>query len=112
MDRRKFDREPTNLELYAQSGEQRPRRLKATNISSRGVFVEDWSPPPQDGARVNLVFLIGAGAVVRLLRRSARVARVVDGGVGLVHGAEAEYRTEVRPSPCSPWTSLRWPDFD
>ena len=111
MNRRQFDREPTNLELYAQSGEQRPRRLKATNISSRGVFVENWSPPPQDGARVDLVFLIGAGAVVRLLRRSARVARVVDGGVGLIHGAEAECSAVAPPSP-SPWSSLRWPDFD
>ena len=112
MDRRQFDREPTNLELYAQTGKQHPRRLKATNISSQGVFVEGWSPPPADGTPVNLVFLIGGGAVVRLLRREARVARVVEGGVGLVHGAGAEKRASVHPIRPSPWTSLQWPDVD
>jgi len=111
MDRRQFDREPTNLELYAQSGAQH-RRLKATNISTQGIFVEDWSPPPRNGTEVNLVFLIGGGAVVRLLRRAARVARVVDGGVGLIHGTAAVGCDVVRRPRCSPWSSLRWPDVD
>ena len=119
MDRRHFDREPTNLELYAQIGEQHPRRLKASNISTQGVFVEGWSSPPGAGTEVNLVFLIGGGAVVKLMRRVARVARVVDGGVGLVHGAGAlvcgapESATAVQqPRRYSPWSLLEWPEVD
>jgi hypothetical protein len=115
MDRRQFDREPTNLELYAQIGEQNARRLKASNISTQGVFVEGWSSPPVTGTEVNLVFLIGGGAVVKLLRR---VARVVDEGVGLVHGAGAlvggspESTSAVQPRRRSPWTLLDWPEVD
>jgi hypothetical protein len=117
MNRREFDREPTNLELYAQVGGHPPQRLKASNISTQGIFVEDWSSPPRSGSEVDLVFLIGGGAVVRLLRRVARVARVVDGGVGLVHGTEAvageDLQCAVARQPrYSPWSLLQWPDVE
>lgn len=111
MDRRQFDREPSNLELYAQVGQQVHRRLRARDISSDGVFVQGWQRPPQHGTQVNLTFLIRGGPVVKLLRRAATVARVTDEGVGLVHGslAAAGAGASCRPSP---WSSLRWPDVD
>jgi len=112
MDRRQFDREPTNLELYAQIGEQERRRLRARDISSDGVFVQGWETPPAPGARVNLTFLIGAGPVVKLLRRVAMVARVTSDGVGLVHGTRALLAGICAGARPSPWSSLQWPEVD
>ena len=112
MDRRQFDREPTNLELYAQLGEQARRRLRARDISSEGVFVQGWETPPPPGARVDLTFLIGAGRVVKLLHRGAMVTRVTKDGVGLIHGTRgvlAGISADPRPSP---WSSLEWPEVD
>lgn len=112
MDRRQFDREPTNLEVYAQAQEQRPLRLRARDISTQGIFVEGWTPAPRHGTEVTLTFLIGGGSVTRLLRRVARVTRVTEGGVGLVHGSGAVPGTQSRPPAHSPWSSLRWPEVD
>ena len=112
MDRRQFDREPTNLEVYAQAQEQPPLRLRARDISTQGIFVEGWTSPPRHGTEVSLTFLIGSGSVTRLLRRVARVTRVTDAGVGLMHGSGALPDGPGRRSPHSPWSSLRWPDVD
>jgi hypothetical protein len=112
VDRRQFDREPTNIQLYARVGAGRSRRLRARDISTEGIFVEGWTPAPHQGAEVSLTFLIGEGPVVKLLSRSARVARVTDQGVGLVHGRHAggtARRYRARPSP---WSSLSWPEVD
>ncbi len=112
MDRRQFDREPTNLQLYAQANARRTVRMRARDISSEGIFVEGWASPPRQGAQVSLTFLIGDGPIVRLLARHARVARVTDEGVGLVHGARAERGDGGRRAGPSPWRSLSWPEVD
>ena len=112
MDRRRFDREPTNLELYAHVGPQGHQRLRARDISTEGVFVEGWSAPPAQGALVNLTFVVNGGRMVKLLRREAVVSRVTENGVGLVHGGRAGAPVRARTARPSPWSSLRWPEVD
>ena len=112
MDRRRFDREPTNLELYAHVGPQGHQRLRARDISTEGVFVEGWSAPPAQGALVNLTFVVNGGRMVKLLRREAVVSRVTENGVGLVHGTRATAPSRTRAAGLSPWSSLRWPEVD
>jgi len=112
MDRRRFDREPTNLDLYAHTGPDGHQRLRARDISSEGVFVEGWSTPPAQGALVSLTFVVNGGRMVKLLRREAVVSRVTEDGVGLVHGARVAAPARARGSRPSPWSTLRWPEVD
>ena len=113
MDRRRFAREPTNLEVYARAAQHGAQRLRVRDISSNGVFLRGWpTPAPRPGTEVSLTFLIGGGSIVKLFRRAARVARVTDEGVALVHGAKALTCEAARPRARSPWSSLRWPEVD
>ena len=113
MDRRRFDREPTNLELYAEARKHRRQRLRVQDISTNGVFVEGWAQPPAQGTPVSLTFIVGPwGRVVKLLRREATVARVTEDGVGLVHGSPAQDASTAHAQRNSPWSSLRWPQLD
>ena len=111
MDRRHFDREPTNLHVYARAPRHEARRLRARDISSDGVFLEGRVPSLPRGAELSIIFVIESGSTTRLLHRRARVARVTEDGMGLMHTAPASGGARPR-GPCAPWPPSRWPGLD
>ena len=110
MDRRHYDRELTNLKVYAREDTKPARALQARDISSDGLYLDGWPDAPPAGTRLDLTIVIEAGSSVRLLHRNARVERKTESGVGLTHfgqGLSAPPRT-----PASPWSELNWPQVD
>ena len=109
VDRRSYERERTNLRVYARAPAERACALRAVDISSDGVFLDGWQDPPAPGTELSITFVVDSGSTLKLIHRRARVARVTSAGTGLVHAARSP---GSRRRPLSPWSSLRWPDVE
>ncbi len=66
------------------SWQGRPHRYQTRNISVNGVFLEASRDNPPLGARVDLVFVVHKGTVVRIHRLPAVVARISRNGAALI----------------------------
>lgn len=83
-ERRVETRRPIALNVYLSWPGQRFSRFFATDLSTRGVFVQ---MPPKGLARgmaMTIVFVLDHGRIVRVTRLRAVVARVCQSGVGLM----------------------------
>ncbi len=85
LERRVYARQGIDLKVYVSPEGHPAERYKATNISSRGLFLEGWSPALPRGAVTLLVFALELGGnLVKLRRRWAMVAHVTQSGSGLL----------------------------
>lgn len=66
------------------SWQGQPHRCRTRNISINGAFVETSALAPPLGARVELIFVLPRGSVIRVHRLKARIARVTRNGAALV----------------------------
>jgi len=96
LDRRGAQRSRVANAVYVDLPGSR-RRLRACNLSRRGVFIEGWDPELEIGRIVSLVFPVTVQGVIKVHRKQAVVVHVSDLGAGL-HMAPAAHRPSPEPA--------------
>ncbi len=81
-ERRHAERSPVATHVYIDVGGTR-RRVRAVNLSPRGVFIAGMHPELETGTLVNLVFRVPVDGLIRLHRKRAVVTHASVRGVGL-----------------------------
>ncbi|MBA2410156.1 MAG: PilZ domain-containing protein [Gammaproteobacteria bacterium] len=83
IERRQSERKQVAALVYLCASGQRFRRCKASDLSAGGTFIELEPIALRRGRKVQLVFVLAAGATIKLHRLQAVVARVTRTGAGM-----------------------------
>jgi hypothetical protein len=92
MERRTSERKRVAAIVYLCVRGQRFQRCKAYNLSAGGVFVETTPLALRRGRKVQLVFVLAVGGVIKLHRLPAVVARVSRNGAGMLLQSQLSLR--------------------
>lgn len=82
LDRRMSARRPTSENVYLYCKQLEIERCRPTNISSRGVFIDNIPKRAYVGRRIQLVFVIDRGRTAKMIRVFAVIAHISQGGIG------------------------------
>ncbi len=84
MERRQSERKKVTAVVYLCVTGRPFQRCKAYNLSAGGVFVETRPLGLRRGRKVQLVFVLAIGPIIKLRRLPAVVARVSRDGAGML----------------------------
>jgi hypothetical protein len=98
MERRLNERKKIAAIVYLCVAGQRFQRCRACDLSSGGVYVELQPLTLRRGRKVQLVFVLAAGAMIKLHRLQAVVVRVSRDGAGLLLQSKLESNDNRNPS--------------
>lgn len=101
MERRKKARRRTRISVYVSCPGQKMKRCRASNLSASGAFIETEFLGVTRGTPVDLVFVLDHGAVVRMYRMPATVARVSRNGAGVMLNSGSARRRLSQPQAFS-----------
>ena len=82
MERRLSVRRPTSENVYLYCKQLEIERCRPTNISSRGVYIDQIPKRAYVGRRIQLVFVIDRGRTAKMIRVFAVIAHISQGGIG------------------------------
>ncbi len=84
IERRRDPRRPTTEDVYLSWPRRLSCRCRMTSLSASGAFLDIGTLHLPIGATVELAFVLGRGAVLKMHRRTGIVVRRTDGGLGVM----------------------------